>query len=317
MKHPATLLLLLVLSAWRPLGAAAQTEPVTATATTVAAVVPDSLWKKSFTTALNFQEASLSSNWRGGGVNSLGLNASLNAQANYQQGVHSWDNQADLLYAFVSNKGQGYRKSLDRIYLDTKYGRALSPKWDMFVSLNLLTQFAPGYKYSDDANGQQRAQLVSSTFAPAFLTAAYGFEYHPTSYFKVRLSPFAPRLTVVSRPERFVAALGETPYGVDLGHSTRFEILAAQILAEFDKDIATNVNLKARYLLFSNYGSDFALRRIDHRLDANLTAKVNRYINVALTGILLYDYDQDKAVQYSQGLTLGLVYSVQNFKEKK
>ncbi|SET49134.1 DUF3078 domain-containing protein [Hymenobacter actinosclerus] len=317
MKHPATLLLLLVLSAWRPLGAAAQTEPVTATATTVAAVVPDSLWKKSFTTALNFQETTLSSNWRGGGVNSLGLNASLNAKADYQQGIHSWDNQADLLYAFVSNKGQGYRKSLDRIYLDTKYGRALNPKWDMFVSLNLLTQFAPGYKYSDDGNGQQRAQLVSSTFAPAFLTAAYGFEYHPTSYFKLRLSPFAPRLTVVNRPERFVAALGATPYGVRPGHSTRFEVLAAQALAEFDKDIATNMNLKARYLLFANYGSDFALRRIDHRLDAGLTAKVNRYINVALTGILLYDYDQDKAVQYSQGLTLGLVYSVQNFKERK
>ena len=164
---------------------------------------------------------------------------------------------------------------------------------------------------------EQQAQLISSTFAPAFLTAAYGFEYHPTSYFKVRLSPFAPRLTVVGRPERFAAALGDTPYGVRLGHSTRFEVLAAQILAEFDKDIAPNVNLKARYLLFANYGSDFALRRIDHRLDASLTAKVNRFVDVSLTGIALYDYDQDRAIQYSQGLTLGLIYSVQNFKEKK
>lgn len=311
MKHVFTLVMLLVLVAWDPSQATAQTVPDSA-------VVPaDSAWKKSFTSTLNFQQGLLSSNWRGGGVSSLGLNASINAKADYQQGIHSWDNQADLLYAFVSNKGQGYRKSLDRIYLDTKYGRAMSPNWDMFVSLNLLTQFAPGYKYSDDANGRQRAQLVSSTFAPAFLTAAYGFEYHPTSYFKLRLSPFAPRLTVVSRPERFVAALGETPYGVKLGRTTRFEVLAAQILAEFDKDIATNVNLKARYLLFANYGSDFALRRIDHRLDASLTAKVNRYVNVALTGILLYDYDQDTAIQYSQGLTLGLIYSVQNFQDKK
>ncbi|WP_019948112.1 DUF3078 domain-containing protein [Hymenobacter aerophilus] len=310
MKRTATLLLPLLLAAGVTLPTAAQTAPESP-------VAPDSLWKKSFKAALNFQEATLSSNWRGGGVSSLGLNASLNAQANYRRGVHSWDNQADLLYAFVANKGQGFRKSLDRIYLDTKYGRALSPHWDTFVSLNLLTQFAPGYKYFDDANGQQQAQLVSSTFAPAYFTAAYGFEYHPTSYFKLRLSPFAPRLTVVGRPERFVGALGETPYGVDLGHSTRFEVLAAQALAEFDKDIATNINLKARYLLFANYGSDLALRRIDHRLDANLTAKVNRYINVALTGILLYDYDQDRAVQYSQGLTLGLVYAVQNFKDKR
>ena len=304
----ATTTRLLFLWALFPLGAAAQT-------TSPAPAAPqDTLWRKSFNTGLNFQEASLSSNWRGGGVNSFGLNALLNAKANYKRDMHSWDNEADLLYAFVSNQGQGYRKSLDRIFLDTKYGRALSPKWDMFVSLNLLTQFAPGYKYSENAAGEQQAQLISSSFAPAFITAAYGFEYHPTPYFKVRMSPFAPRLTVVGRPERFVAALGDTPYGVRSGHSTRFEVLAAQILAEFDKDIATNVNLKARYLLFANYGSNFALRRIDHRLDASLTAKVNRYVNVALTGILVYDYDQDQAIQYSQGLTLGLIYSIKGFK---
>ena len=276
----------------------------------------DTLWKKKINAALSFQEATLSTNWRGGGINSFGLNALFNAHANYQQGIHSWDNEADFLFAFIANKDQGYRKSLDRLFLDTKYGRALSPHWDMFVSLNLLTQFAAGYKYSNDAGGQPQAQLLSSTFAPAFITLAYGFEYHPTTYFKVRLAPFAPRLTVVGNPARFVAALGDTPYGVHLGHTTRWEVLAVQVLAEFDKSIAQNINLRARYLLCANYGQDLALRRIDHRLDASLTAKVNRYVNVALTGIVLYDYDQDRAVQYSQGLTLGLIYSAQNYKAK-
>lgn len=312
MKRFATALLLL---------AAGGAHRATAQAPSLSPAAPlaptDTLWRNRFKAALNFQEATLSSNWRGGGVNSFGLNGLLNARADYRRGIHSWDNEADFLFAFVSNQGQGYRKSLDRLYLDTKYGRALSPRWDLFMSLNLLTQFAGGYKYSADASGQQRAEFVSSTFAPAFITAAYGFEYHPTTYFKVRLSPFAPRLTVVGRPERFVPALGDTPYGVNSGHSTRFEVLAAQVLAEFDKDIAQNVNLKARYLLFANYGQDLALRRVDHRLDASLTAKVNRYVNVALTGILLYDYDQDQAVQYSQGLTLGLAYTAQNYREKK
>lgn len=133
----------------------------------------------------------------------------------------------------------------------------------------------------------------------------------------MRLAPFTPRLTVVGSPARFVAALGEMPYGVHPGHATRWEVLAAQILAELDKDIAPNVNLKARYVLFVNYGDDnLALRRVDHRLDASLTARGNRYVNVALTGILLYDYDQVRAVQYSQGLTLGLAYTARNYKAK-
>lgn len=186
----------------------------------------------------------------------------------------------------------------------------------MFVSLNLLTQFAPGYKYDKDAAGSVRARQVSDFFAPGFLTAAYGFEYHPNPTFRVRLAPFAPRLTVVNRAARFVEVLGDTPYGVNPGHSTRWEILAAQILAEYDKNLSPTVNLKARYVLFANY-RNINGKEIDHRLDLGLTAKVGKYVNVALNGIALYDYDQGSGVQYSQGLTIGIAYAFQNFVEAK
>ncbi|MDB5270446.1 MAG: hypothetical protein JWP58_3486, partial [Hymenobacter sp.] len=250
------------------------------------------------------------------GVNTIGFNALFNARANRKLGVHSFDNEVDFLFAFSETKGLGYRKGQDRLYLDTKYGRALNARWDMFLSLNLLSQFAPGYKYDTDAAGNDRAQLTSDTFAPAFITAAYGFEYHPTTYFHVRLAPFAPRLTVVNRVERFVAALGDTPYGVNPGHSTRFEVLAAQVLAEYDRNISPSVNLKARYVLFANY-RNLTSQEIDHRLDVGLTAKVGKYVNVALNGIALYDYDQDHGLQYSQGLTIGVAYAFQNFADAK
>ena len=132
----------------------------------------------------------------------------------------------------------------------------------------------------------------------------------------MRLAPFAPRLTVVNRADRFVATLGDRPYGVNPGHSTRFEVLAAQILAEADKNLSPNVNLKARYLLFANY-RNLTPREIDHRLDVALTAKVGKYVNVALNGIALYDFDQDHGVQYSQGLTIGVAYAFQNFADAK
>ncbi|UOQ99680.1 DUF3078 domain-containing protein [Hymenobacter sp. 5317J-9] len=289
----------------------AQTTPTVIPEPVPTAPAPDPLWRKSLKTGLGLNEALLSSNWRGGGVNTIGFNALANARANRKSGAHSFDNEADFLFAFSQTKGLGYRKGQDRLYLDTKYGWAMSTKWDMFVSLNLLTQFAPGYKYDGD-----NAQLTSDFFAPGFLTAAYGFEYHPVTYFHLRLAPFAPRLTVVNRADRFVAALGDTPYGVNPGHSTRWEILAAQILAELDKNISPNVNLKARYLLFANY-RNINPREIDHRLDVGLTAKVGKYVNVSLNGIALYDYDQDNAVQFSQGLTIGVAYSVQNFVDAK
>ena len=308
------LLLALLLAA--PAALAQTTPAVLPAPAPPAAPVPDPVWHRSLKTGLGLNESVLSSNWKGGGVGTIGFNALFNAKANRKVGPHSFDNEADLLFAFAHTDGLGNRKGQDRLYLDTKYGRALSERWDMFLSLNLLTQFAPGYKYDTDSTGKARARLTSDFFAPAFITAAYGFEYHPATYFHVRLAPFAPRLTVVNRADRFVAALGDAPYGVRPGHSTRFEALAAQVLAEFDKNLSPTVNLKARYVLFANY-QHLNLQEIDHRLDLALTAKVGKFVNVALNGIGLYDYDQDHGLQYSQGLTLGVAYAFQNFVDAK
>jgi len=274
-------------------------------------------WKKAFKAGLNLNQASFSSNWKAGGVNSIGFNAYLNYKANYKKDIHSWDNEIDLLYGMVNNAGQGGRKTLDRIFLDTRYGRAISSKWDLSASANLQSQFADGFSYAKDAVGVEQSTLISGAFAPAYITAALGFEYHPVDYFKLRLSPFSPRVTIVNDIARFYNPVtNPTPYGVRNGESTRFQWLAFQLLAEFNKDIATNINLKWRYIMFADY-QILELNKIDHRLDVTLTAKVNRYINVNLGGIVMYFYDQDKDIQVSQALSIGVAYTFQNFVEEK
>ena len=274
-------------------------------------------WKKSFRTGLNVNQSAFSSNWKAGGVNSFGFNALLNYKASYKKNKTSWDNQFDFLYGMVNNEGQGYRKTLDRIYMETKVGHDLSEKWSLTTSINFLSQFAKGYKYQKDVNGVEYGTLISDVFAPAFITSAWGFEYHPVSYFKLTLSPFSPRVTIVADNNgRFDAVDLVKPYGVNVGESTRFEWLAFQMAAEFNKDIAENLNLKWRYVMFANYQT-LDTKTIDHRLDINLTAKVNKFMNVSLGGIMIYDIDQDSGVQLAQAFTLGIAYSFQNFEEKK
>lgn len=273
-------------------------------------------WKKRFRVGMNINQASFSSNWKAGGVNSLGFNTLLDYQANYRKDKNSWDNSIDLLYGMVNNAGQGYRKTIDRLYLDTKYGRSVSEKWDMFLSANFVSQFAKGYSYSKDINGVEVATLISDVFAPAFITTAWGMEYHPVDYFKVRLAPLAPRVTIVNDVDRFVTVDNPTPYGVNPGETARYEWLAFQMLAEFNKDIAPNVNLKWRYVMFANYET-LEMKKIDHRLEAAFSAKVTKFINVSLGGILLYDFDQDLGAQISQAFSFGMLYTIQNFEEKK
>ncbi len=273
-------------------------------------------WKKSFKSGLNFNQAAFSSNWTGGGVNSVGFNASINYKANYQNGKNSWDNSIDLLYGFVNNDGQGFRKTLDRIYLDTKYGHQISDKWSLYVSLNMLTQFDVGYKYEKDVNGVEQPILISNFMAPGYFTNSWGLEYKPVDFFFVRLSPFSPRMTVVKDSEKYVAVDPDTPYGVALGETTRLEWLAFQLLSEFDKEIAKNLTLKVRYLMFANYET-LELKTIDHRLEVLLSAKVNKFIDVNLGGIMVYDYDQDSGAQFTQVFSLGFTYSIQNFAPKE
>jgi len=56
---------------------------------------------------------------------------------------------------------------------------------------------------------------------------------------------------------------------------------------------------------------------LDHRLDIDLVAKIGKYFNVGLGGILLYDYDQDSGAQLNQAFSIGFLYNFQNYVEPK
>ncbi len=295
------LLLLLVLIVLCSLATNAQDNPDT------------TYWKKDFQVGLSFNQASFSSNWTGGGVNSIGLNAMLNYKANYKRSIHSWDNEINLAYGVLKNADQGSRKSIDVLYLDSKYGRAISEKWNMFGSVNFLSQFADGFSYDVEfPNGEVRDSLISKIFAPAFLTFAWGMEYHPTKFFNLRLSPFAPRFTFVSDDR--LSDLGA--YGVDPGDKIRTELLAFQALANFEKKISDNLLFKWKYMLFLNY-ENLEFEQWDHRLDLLLSAQVSKHISVNLGGIMVYDFDQDDEVQLNQFFNFGLVYSAKNYEDEK
>jgi hypothetical protein len=276
-------------------------------------VKPDSVthWKKKLVFNFNINQAAFSSNWKAGGINSVGLNSSLNYRANYTNQKITWANEFDFLYGFVSNSGQGYRKTMDRMFFDTKIGYKVHSNWDVFTSLNFLSQFSEGYKYDDD----DMRELISDIFAPAFVTSAWGVQYKPADFFYIRISPFAPRVTIMSNNNgRFDAVDTLRPYGVEVGHTTRYEWLAFQLIADFNKDIFTNMNLKWRYMMFANYET-LEAKTIDHRFDLMLSARVNRFISVGLGAILVYDFDQDSGAQYSQAFNIGFRYSFQNFEE--
>ncbi len=271
-----------------------------------------SYWKNAVKVGLNLNQASFSDNWKGGGVNSVSYLAFLNATSDYAKGKASFNNVLDLQFGSVNNKNSGFFKNVDRIYFDSKLGYKLAKSWDLFASVNFLTQFYQGNTIKT-VNGKDTTIFISDFMAPGYLTEAIGVEYKPVEWFYVRFGTGAARQTFVSANN--ISQEDTKNYGVDPGKSWRNEF-AFMLQSGINKDLNKSVNLKAVYMGFANWQIPQAIKDntnitwfdyIDHRLNATLTAKVTKYISTTLTGQLIYDYDQDPNVQFSQSLGFGIL----------
>ena len=260
----------------------------------------DNPWEKSIQFGVNFNQATFSKAWKGGGSNSISIGFLCNAKANYTKSKDSWTNILQMQYGFVNGQGfSGLRKSTDRLFLDSKYTHQLKTPWNLFGSITFLSQFGQGLDYQKPNN-----PTISGFMAPGYLFESAGIEYKPVSYFNLQIGALTMRQTFVNT----AIDTKEIPnnYGVAPGKTLLNEI-GVQLVATFDKDIIENVNLKFRY------GTMFAylpkVKSLDHRLDLTATARVNKFLNFNFTLIGIYDDDIVSDLQLSQGLAMGLLAS--------
>ena len=263
-----------------------------------------SYWKKSSQFGANFSNAQFS-NFVAGGQNATGFNVFFNTKGEYARDKTTWVNDLQLQYGILDN-GSGTRKSIDRLFFDTKVGRKLSKVWSLVGGLNFQTQFTAGYKYGVTSDKDIK---ISNLFAPAFITEYVGFEWKPKPFFSVVFAPGAFRQTIVSDESVFQKnekGVLQPAYGVPVGKSLQNDVAIMQVVATFDKDVAKNVNLKLRYQLFIDANKP---GNTDNRLDAKLAAKINKYFSATFDLILLYDDDQSFQVQQARNLGLGFLYT--------
>jgi hypothetical protein len=261
-------------------------------------------WRKSITMSVNFSQSAFTSNYAAGGVSAAALNANFIYRTEYKKDPFNYTAEINFLYGISKNKGQGSRKTNDRIFIDNKIATKLSDHWFFFGALSFESQFDRGYQYTD-LSGQilDRPILLSRFMAPGYFTESIGFEYKPATWFSMRFGTGTARQTFVL--DTIIYRNNPANYGVAIGKTFRND-LAFQIVSQLDKDIFTNVHLNARYALFIPY--EKPLDFVTHRVDAILTAKVNRLISVTINGTFLYDKTTSKQVQGTEGMALGIIY---------
>ena len=268
-------------------------------------------WKLGGLFNLNLNEGSLS-NWSAGGDKfSFSVNAYLNVFAFYKKNKSSWDNSLDLAYGIVNTTSLGSRKASDRIDLLSKYGYAISKKWNAAALFNLRTQFTNGYAYSKTTAGKDTSSVISKTFAPAYVLFSLGADYKPNDHFSLFISPLTERWVVVS--DRLIKPF----YGVDSNKNARNE-LGAFVSANYTAKLGANFVYKTKLDLFSNYKQK--PQNIDMYWTNSITAKLTKYINFSFNLDMIYDDDtrnvnpvKGPAPQWLQLMGVGFAY---NFNKK-
>lgn len=262
-----------------------------------------SYWHKSVLFGLNFSQSAFSSNYAAGGISAIALGGNFDYKVEYNKAPLNFASELNLIYGISKNKGQGSRKTNDRIFWDNKIASQLSKKWFFFGSLTFESQFDKGFNYTADSLGNPINQLISNFMSPGYLTESVGFEFKPSKFFDLRLGTGTARQTFVL--DTTIYHNQPSNYGVPIGKRVHNE-LAFQVVAVFDKDLTKMSHLNVRYAMFVPYQQ--ALDYTSHRVDLVYTSKVNRLIAFTVNGTFLYDKNTSDRVQGTEGLALGIVY---------
>lgn len=273
------------------------------------AVKDTSYWKKKSQFGVNLSQGTFSNSWQGGGINNIALGVYLNSKGEYTKGPNNWVNDFQFQLGAIQNRGDAFRKSIDRLFFDSKYGYKLGTKsqWLFFANVNFLSQVANGRDFTND-----RRPFISGFFTPAYITEAIGLEWKPNKFFNMQFAPGAIRQTILGNKDLYLDIDRLSPeykfanYGVERGKSIRNEVAIMQLVMNYNKDLVKDVNLKWRYQAFAS-AKDLAA--IDNRLDAQLTAKFAKYFNVNIGLIAIYDQDQIAKMQLAQSINFGFLYS--------
>jgi len=274
-------------------------------------------WKYNLDCGINVNQAAFSDSWKGGGVNSVAAGAYLFGNLDYNKNKITWSNSLKTQYGVVltfnrnaNNKQIGnLRKSQDYIDFVSKVDYRFAKMWRVFGQVNFLSQFYKGFEYRGvDSSGRDIKAKVSNGLAPGYLTESIGIEFKPVPWFYVNVGLLSLRQTFVSDTSLY----HEVPanYGVPIGKRFNNQI-GFSVEAALDKDLHKNINLKFKYRGFKDYTEYNTLSgQMVHRMDLIFSAKITKYIVTSLTAVALYDATQDKRVQWSQGLALGIAYKI-------
>ena len=163
----------------------------------------ESKWKKNGSAIFLINQSSFS-NWSSGGQSSVSGTIKVNYNLNYYDNGWAWDTK--ILSAFGLNKIGGsdfLKKTDDKIEINSvvgkKFNNDLIGKWSYSSFFNFQTQFAKGYVFGKDSNGNNNRTEKSRFFSPATTQLGVGLYWKKDQNLWVNIAPMTGKLILVNR----------------------------------------------------------------------------------------------------------------------
>ncbi len=254
-------------------------------------------WTHAMIAELHLAEVSYT-HWTQGGTNALSYIANVNGRSVDNQTKTNWATSYKLDFGQAKLNGEDLRKTDDEIHLESILTYKMGVHINPYASASLLTQFAPGYQYSDTAGVAPTE--VSNFFDPAYITEAAGMGWTISKALQTRLGLALREIVTNHFPQYASEPLETEVKKVRIQGGLESE-------SEAEVPIDDNVLFRAKVDLFSPFNT---MDRIVVHGEGSIIAKVSKVFSAELSALVIDEPDVSPYLQIKQGLSLGISYAI-------
>lgn len=258
---------------------------------------PDSTlnkWIPSMSAGLNISQIAFK-DWTKGGENSITW--TLIGDFNVSRKSETWlfSSRLKTTYGRTQISDNESRTNDNDFFFEMVGALKLGWAVDPFFSNTVRTQLTAGYDYKVTPSVQ-----ITDFFDPGYITQSLGFTYDKIKVIKSRLG--------LAIQEVFTNTYTKYSDKLNTPEIEKFKLeTGIETVTDSEILIDHNVVFKSMLRLFSRFES---LDVWDVRWDNVITAKVNNWLNVNFSYLLIYEKAQSFRSQMKEALQIGIVYRI-------
>ncbi len=258
-----------------------------------------SKWTPSLIASANLSQVAFN-NWTKGGENSLSYSFGVDWVMDYQSdGKWSFKNQLKGDWGQSQTGDEITKVTSNNAFNETVFfydtGWVLEP----YVSNLIRTPITAGYDY--DVAPLEKQEIVSF-FDPGYVTQSIGFAYEKSEVFQTRLGLAFEE----SFADKYALDYTDDPETTDEIETFKFEE-GFESITDVKYEAFENVLYKGKLRLFAGFQR---LDTWDVAMDNTFTAKVNSWLNVNFTYLIVYKVSESIKTQTQQAIQVGVTYSL-------